>query len=167
VWSRRLKPGAVHCGELTRGRRTDVEYPSRSGSSQDACFAGCQIDPNQAADLGREYSAPENGRSFYLATDRPGRAKYYDRLGARIVRIATREVELMRSRFGATAAINNKDGKAVEQIMKMTDGRDGAVASDQSLASDHWTTVDILWRLSACCCRIGCTGTANTAALIS
>jgi len=29
----------------------------------------------------------------------------------------------MSSRFGATAVINNKDGKAVEEVMKMTDGR--------------------------------------------
>jgi len=29
----------------------------------------------------------------------------------------------MSSRFGATAGINNKDGKAVEKVMKMTDGR--------------------------------------------
>jgi alcohol dehydrogenase len=29
----------------------------------------------------------------------------------------------MSSRFGATAVINNKDGKAVEKVMKMTDGR--------------------------------------------
>jgi len=29
----------------------------------------------------------------------------------------------MSSRFGATATINNKDGKAVEKIMKMTGGR--------------------------------------------
>jgi alcohol dehydrogenase len=37
----------------------------------------------------------------------------------------------MSSRLGVTAVINNKDGKAVEKIMKMADDRDNAVAPDR------------------------------------
>jgi hypothetical protein len=56
--------------------------------------------------------------------------------------------------------INNKDGKAVEKIMKMTDDQDGAL---RRMDPKHLVTGQLL---IFCGCRHD-TRTANTAALIS
>jgi Zn-dependent alcohol dehydrogenase len=73
----------------------------------------------------------------------------------------------MSSHLGVTAVINNKDGKAVGKIMKMTDDRDNAVAPDRSQASDHWTTSIFCGDCRHAAAWIGHIRTANTAALIS
>ena len=66
------------------------------------------------------------------------------------------------SRFGATTVINNKDGKAVEKIMKMTDGRGVVPPSKRSEYPRVSSPARISWRRAASSPISACTASRPT-----